>query len=288
MRLPKMLLLPAAVLAFLVPGAVAEVCQSSNGCQFWDNNYHEYVLYEQDTTKVDVLIYPSAGPFPLRDVTIAKHSVQAWKDGINNYGQTWFKNSVSINAYAPGIDATPPPADAITDPEVIIVISEHDPVLLFGIGLQSPFSVCTQQGGVQSVAEPHVHDGGFVQQVQCRSGGFVCLALNTNFLLGGTVQMFDLIAHEFGHCLGTGHVGDALDFNAKTVPPYDVMSYQYTPSGKNCVSNLNIRTMEGVYAPLLSQPSSTWLQPGDYYTMAPSAYLPTSAPCGALFVPLTG
>jgi hypothetical protein len=280
MRLPRVLL-PIALLAIAVPGAIAEVCQSSNGCQFWDNSYHEYVLYEEDTTKIDVLIYPSAGPFSLRDMTTAKFAVQGWKDGINAFGATWFKSNMNISAYIVGKD-TNIPADALTDPEIIIVMSQHNPVLLFGIGEQLPVSFCSQRDGLAAEGIPHVDPNSYVQQFQCKSGGLTCVALNTNFLLEGTIQMYDLVAHEFGHCLGhclgPGHVGDALDFNAKTVPAYDVMSYMSKTLQVNCVSNMNVRVMEGIYAPLLGQSSSIFLEPGDYYTMSTSTYQQLNCP----------
>lgn len=268
MRLPR-LLVPTVLLALFVPGAIAEVCGSSSGCEFWDNSYHEYVLYEEDTTKIDVLIIPPASPFALRDTTTAKLAVQGCKDGINAFGATWFKSAMNINAYVVGQDTIP--QDALNDPEVVIVISEHDPVLLFGIGAEPKQMVVTCESFGQQTLQQfpgHAHDGAQVSSADCTGTGFMCFAVNTNFLLGGTYQMYDLIAHEFGHCLGTGHVGDALDFDAKTVPAYDVMSYMYRSSHVNCVSNMNVKVMEGIYGHLLGQPASNDLHPGDYYTMS--------------------
>jgi hypothetical protein len=263
-----------SLLGLALPLSTAEVCQSASGCEFWDANYHEYTLYRVDATKIDVLILPPASPFALRDITTAKLAIQGWKDGINALGSTAFKSGVQINYYAVGQDNVP--QDALADPEIVVVMAEVNPVLLFGIGYQSPFGLCAQQGGIAQALEPHEHDGAYVQQFQCQTGGYVCLALNTNFLLGGRTQMYDLVAHEFGHCLGTGHVGDALDFDAKTVPAYDVMSYMYRSSHVNCVSSLNLRSLEGIYATLLG--TGTQLNPGSYYTMATSSYSQYACP----------
>lgn len=263
-------LIVASLFLIGVPLTSAEVCQKAQGCEFWDDSYHEYILYSVDTATVDVLIVPPVvSPYTLRDIATAEMAVQAWEDGVMDLGASWMTSGFSINHYTLGVDTNIPP-EALSDPEIIVVMSEHDPVLLFGIGLQLPASVCTQRGGMVAMTEPHEHNGITVYQAECTQGGRTCVALNTNFLLGGRYQMYDLVAHEFGHCLGVGHVGDALDFDAKSVPDYDIMSYQYNPSHVHCVSTLNVRSMESVYADLLG--GSGQLNPGAYYTMAQSSY----------------
>lgn len=248
--------------------ARAEQCTSSSGCEFWDNDYHEYVLYDEDTVNIDVLIVPPISPFATRDIVTVEKAIDAWDTAVNDMGDAWFADNLTIHRYTLG--KVVPPAAAINDPEIIVVSAEYNPVLLFGIGLQDPFGIC---GGLQTLwlSPPHQHNGWYVQQAECSSGGYRCLVLNTNFLLGGANSMYDLAAHEFGHCLGAGHVGDALDFDAKTFPDADVMSYQQH-THVNCVSNLNIEVLQGVYAPLLSRPSSEWLSAGDYVAMDPNDY----------------
>jgi hypothetical protein len=268
--------LPAAAFTTLVllafaPTASAAVCTTAAGCEFWDNDHHEYILYEVDTSSIDVLILPPATPFAaLGDMDILRSSVQAWDDGIDALGPAWLASGVDIRTYVIGEDV--PPASALQDPEIIVATAEYNPVVLFGIGLQVPIGVCTQQGGVASTLFQHAHADGAssVQAVQCQSGGIQCVVLNTNFLLGGERRLYDLNAHEVGHCLGIGHVGDALDFDAKTVPLTDIMSYNDVPSQVHCVSTLNIRAFEAVYAPLLGQAGGQG--PGTYVHQAPSAY----------------
>lgn len=265
------LLASLAILTALVavPVGSGAVCTSSSGCEFWDNNHHEYILYEVDTSSIDVLILPPATPFATTDVDVLRQSIVAWDDGIDALGPAWLANGVDIRAYAVGFDGVP--LSALQDPEILVVTAEYNPVLLFGIGEQAPFGVCTNQGGVAALVFQHSHGpDSAVQAFQCESGGIQCVVLNTNFLLGGERRLYDLNAHEVGHCLGIGHVGDALDFDAKTVPLTDIMSYNDVPSQVHCVSTLNIKAFEAVYASLLGQ--SGGQGPGTYVHGAPSAY----------------
>lgn len=253
----------------LAPTGSAAVCTTSSGCEFWDNNYHEYILYSVDKTTLDVLILPPVSPFATSDLVILEQSIQAWEDGIDALGPAWLSSGLDINIYALPLDV--PPQEALLDPDIIIVSAEYNPFLLFGIGYQVPFGLCTQQGGVANTIFQHSHGkASGVMAVQCERGGRQCVVVNTNFLLGGERRLYDLNAHEFGHCLGIGHVGDALDFDAKTVPLTDIMSYNDVPSQVHCVSSLNIKALEAVYAPLLGQPGGQG--PGTYVHMAPSAY----------------
>jgi hypothetical protein len=251
-------------LAFL-PGTDAAICQTSAGCEFWDSNYHQYILYEVDTPHVDVLIVPPASPFATRDVEGIALAVDQWDAGIDAIADPWFANGFDIESYTLGLDV--PSAEALADPEILVIAAEANPALLFGIGLQTPIGVCYAQE-----AAWHQHPGSPWGSVmaECGAGGQTCLALNTNFLLGGAKRMHDLVSHEFGHCLGIGHVGDAGDFDAKTVPLNDIMSYQYNPTHVHCVSNLDVESLQGVYAGLLGQ--SGQLLPGDFHSMVPSNY----------------
>src|SRR5688572_29446633 len=258
------LLATALVLAF-APSADADVCRREKGCDFWDGNYHEYILYEVDTPQVDVLIVPPASPFATRDIETVGLAVQQWQAGIAALADPWFEQGFAIRSYTAGVDV--PAADAAIDPEILVLTAEYNPVLLFGIGLQTPVGVCVAD---ESTFHQHTGSPWASAMAECGTGGMACLAINTSFLLGGERLMHDLVAHEFGHCLGIGHVGDALDFNAKTVPMDDIMSYQEDPAQVHCVSSLNVKALQAVYAGLLGQPG--FLPAGSYYHMSPSAY----------------
>lgn len=251
----------------MLPVSNATQCNTASGCEFWDSNYHEYILYNVDTPNVDVLIVPPASPFATRDIVTIEKSVDAWKAGIAASGGA-LATGLKINRYTLGKDV--PPQAALTDPEIIIVSAEYNPVLLFGIGLQLPVGICTQRGGVAHTFPTHEHDGAKLYRAECKQGGMTCVVVNTNFLLGGARRMFDLNSHEFGHCLGIGHVGDALDFDAKTFPAKDIMSYQYNANQVHCVSNLNTNALKAVYATLLGQTGQ--VNAGGYIQMTTSTY----------------
>ena len=88
-------------------------------------------------------------------------------------------------------------------------------------------------------------------------GGNICFAVNIGAdpapdLVGdGTITavypkpLFDLVAHEFGHCLSLGHVGDGSETVKWGPVPYtDIMSYSPEPRGlTKCLSTLDV---EGV------------------------------------------
>lgn len=259
------------------PGPVGEeddepvFCESEDECDFYDDDHHEYVLYDVDSVVLDVLIVPSASADHAEDTVVLKAAVDAWAAGIQELGSPWFATNLTINAYVLGKDS--PPQEAVSDPEIVVLAAEYNPVLLFGIGLEPKQLGCAVLGQETVRAyEAHAHDGMRVLASDCSGAGFVCFAVNTNFLNGSPVYLQDLVAHEFGHCLGAGHVGDALDFKAKRVPVQDIMSYQHDDEQVHCVSNLNVRLLEALYAPLLGVEVDQPVSAGDFYVMPRGEY----------------
>ncbi|HUR68412.1 MAG TPA: hypothetical protein VM370_04140 [Candidatus Thermoplasmatota archaeon] len=242
-------------------------CESEAACAFWDDDYHEFALYEVDTATIDVLVVPSASPTSAQDTATIRAAIDAWAAGIEALAAPWFADALDLRVHVLGEDA---PQEALNDPEIIVVAAEYNPAVLFGIGEQLPVNVC--RGEALETYPTHRHDGMIVRAARCESGGLTCVALNTNFLLGTKEQLYDLVAHEFGHCLGGGHVGDALDFSAKRVPVHDIMSYQHDETQVHCVSNLNVRVLEALYAPVLGVTPAVELSPGDFLTMPRSSY----------------
>lgn len=80
------------------------------------------------------------------------------------------------------------------------------------------------------------------------AGGNVCFAINGAIdPEPGTLDIFgifDLVSHEFGHCLTLGHVGDGAEGSWGRLASNDIMAYsQDPPGGTKCVSTLDV---EGV------------------------------------------
>ena len=80
------------------------------------------------------------------------------------------------------------------------------------------------------------------------AGGNVCFAINGAIDPAPEVidffNLFDLVSHEFGHCLTLGHVGDGAEGAWGVVPTNDIMAYHADPPDRNkCVSTLDV---EGV------------------------------------------
>lgn len=164
------------------------------------------------------------------------------------------------------------------DPEIVVISSNPvggigigiDPLdfssqllEIFGIedtgegpchGIQNPFDLAQWQA-MPGFDDHHGQDTGTYYEEDCDgAGGNICFAVNgaidptpgmdidyDNPLVNLPFGLFDLVAHEVGHCLTLGHVGDALDHTSKTVPTWDIMAYTDDPVGQTkCVSTLDV------------------------------------------------
>lgn len=270
----------AAVL--LLPAGVAQ--------NFDDGQYHQLILNDWDTAEIDVLVLPPVAADAFDRLEAVEKSIHAWSSGIQELGEPWLASGLVINSYTVGQDVIP--TSALQDPEIVVVSGEVNPFLLFGIGLAGDTYTCNvfpwlslettvelphpSPGHVRTL-DVHQHEQSpwSMTMLGCdQNVPDVCLVLNTNFAATATGQhrMYDLNAHEFGHCLGIGHVGDALDFSSTAFPEADIMSYQFDPAQVHCVSNLNVQGVQGTFAEALGRPSSEWLAPFDFIHMDPADY----------------
>jgi hypothetical protein len=121
-------------------------------------------------------------------------------------------------------------------------------------GMQNPFDL-SQWQALTGFDDHHDQGTGTYYEEDCDgAGGNVCFAVNgaidptpgmdvdyDNPVVNLPFGLFDLVAHEVGHCLTLGHVGDALDHTSKTVPTWDIMAYTDDPVGQTkCVSTLDV------------------------------------------------
>ncbi|MBF4163792.1 hypothetical protein [Nocardioides acrostichi] len=239
-----------------------------------DNHcYHMKVgLNGLDTPKVDVDVLIPVSPDAERDMRIASQSVQMWDDGLHylakQEGLTWLNDGfeMDVRTHQVVVDsdgALQEPLDLV-DPEIVVIVSNPaggigigiDPAYFAGeLGLldggdvpcaeiENPMSMSTWQG--MKGFDQHGGEPGGVYVQDCGGvGGNVCFAVNGAIdpVPGATdfFPLFDLVSHEFGHCLTLGHVGDGADGPWGPTPTNDIMAYSTDPPLVNkCVSSLDL------------------------------------------------
>lgn len=234
--------------------------------------YHMKVgLNALDTPKVDVDILVPVSPAAERDLRIAEQSVQMWAGGIDYLADEmrmpWLSKGFDMNIRTHELLVNPTGTLAaplnLVDPEIVVVLS--NPAGGIGIGID-PSNFISQLGitdgeGVPCASVPNpfsmagwkargmqVHGGeqGGTYVEDCGGvGGNVCFAVNgaVDPVPGASdfFPAFDLVSHEFGHCLTLGHVGDGADGPWGPTPTNDIMAYSTDPPGiSKCVSTLDV------------------------------------------------
>lgn len=273
----------------VVPAQAAPTCPAGtvtaieSPTTFNDGCYHQYLLYNVDTPHVDALILPPVtGNNAVRDITLIEQSVAAWDAGIEQLAEPWFRDGFDLDWYRVGID--PVPNEALWDPELVVVSASYNPVRfgLLGIGLETPVSSChglsfpiESEEEARAIPNLHWHPDSLwaSARAECGNGGYTCFVINME-ALGNTAgqrrNMYDLVSHEFGHCLGIGHVGDATDFTTAAFPSKDIMAYA-VGNHVHCVSTMDLRALEYTYAHLLGQAPNRNTA-GKYMRSHPSAW----------------
>ena len=298
------MILPVAALLLLAAVPMGQSAGETQPCApydpsppFTDYCYHQGVWYVLDTTQVDVLILPPAGPYALQDIQMAAESLDMWDAGLHALGGPAL-DGLTIDSYTVGLDAIP--ESALADPEVIVTLTtETQPFALVGLATLHPINFCH---GIQASTATWDQVPGFHQHAgspfgsfvaSCSSGGKMCYVINTGFtgLLGLPTAdtgrtMFDLISHEVGHCLSLGHVGDAdteSTDDSLAYPHHDIMSYEndgLIAPRSHCVSNLDAQTVTKAFSSMLAPPGTTAIAPAPaaYVHMQPASYSQPTCP----------
>lgn len=236
--------------------------------------YHMKVgLNALDSPQVDVAVLVPVSPTVERDMRIMRQAVEMWEGGINYLSQEmdlgWLHSGVDFHVTVDAIDLTGDEGGELTtyplvDPEIVVIAT--NPVGGVGIGVD-PMWLSRQLEIVDENLVPcHTIENpldfeywenvpGFDSHHEDRSGTYVedCGGAGGNvcFAINGAVDpvpgvtdvfsLYDLVSHEFGHCLTVGHVGDGADGPWGQVPTNDIMAYSADPPGLNkCVSTLDV------------------------------------------------
>jgi hypothetical protein len=224
-----------------------------------------------DSPKVDVLVLVPVSPTAERDMRIMRQSVEMWEGGIDYLAREmrldWLAKGMDfhvtvdyVSLNGDGGEFTTYP---IVDPEIVVIAT--NPVGGIGIGVDPVPLVFTNENLVPCHNVPDAFDFGYWENLpgfnshheertgtyveDCGGkGGNICFAINGAIdPVPGQVDvfgLFDLVSHEFGHCLTLGHVGDGAEGEWGVVPTNDIMAYDADPPGlTKCVSTLDV---EGV------------------------------------------
>ncbi|MCW2814870.1 MAG: Thrombospondin type 3 repeat [Nocardioides sp.] len=219
-----------------------------------------------DSPKVDVLVLVPASPTAERDMRIMRQSVEMWEGGIEQLArrmkQPWLTEvdfHITVDALSGEFTTYP-----LVDPEIVVVGTNPvggigigiDPAQFVGdlgiydasgapcLGIENPFDFAAWSALPGFDTHHEERSGTYVEDCG-GAGGNVCFAINGAIdPLPGTTEvfsLFDLVSHEFGHCLTVGHVGDGAEGSWGPVPTNDIMSYNEDPPGlSKCVSSLDV------------------------------------------------
>ncbi|MBU2110329.1 MAG: hypothetical protein KKE65_01585 [Actinobacteria bacterium] len=235
--------------------------------------YHMKVgLNALDSPRIDVAVLVPVSPVAERDMRVAEQAVQMWGEGVDyladEMGMEWLSDGVDMNVttYELKVDPTGVLTKPIqlVDPEIVVIMS--NPAGGIGIGID-PVSFAGELGIVDGEGTPCVVEDdpfdfaswqdkdGFDQHGMENGGTYVedCGGVGGNvcFAVNGAVDpvpgasdffpLYELVAHEFGHCLTVGHVGDGADGPWGPTATNDIMAYSTDPPGlAKCVSTLDV------------------------------------------------
>ena len=227
-----------------------------------------------DSPQVDVVVMVPVSPTAERDMRLMRQSVEMWEAGIDHLADEmeldWLADGVdfhvTIDYFDPaGGDGGEFTTYPIVDPEIVVIAT--NPVGGIGIGVdpvdftapilelynsdlvpchnvQNPFDF-EYWDSLPGFDSHHGARSGTYNEDCGGAGGNICFAINGAIdPVPGTLDVFgifDLVSHEFGHCLTLGHVGDGAEGSWGRLTSNDIMAYSQDPPGRTkCVSTLDV------------------------------------------------
>ena len=162
-------------------------------------------------------------PYENSYLRATEQSAADWKRAINTFGAGWLSSGLVINNYVVGRDNIP--QSALTNPEIVVTSDQNKGPIL----------------GVSVSTRP-------------------CIVDNSKFFITSFTyeDMYNISAHEYGHCLGLDHSFGTPDDSTIT---HDVIYATYNDNPgvignhRHCISNLNVKGLERVFGGLFGQPS---------------------------------
>jgi hypothetical protein len=229
-----------------------------------------------DSPEVNVAVLVPVSPTAERDMRIMRQAVEMWDGGLHQLARQmkmdWLAKGVHINVTTKlvPVDANGIPTQVIRLVKPKIVVIATNPAGGIGIGIDPVYFASSLTGALgidtssgvpcMSIPNPfsmmawqarpgfdghHGALGGTMVQQCDGPGGNVCFSVNgaVDPIPGKTdfFSIFDLVAHETGHCLTLGHVGDGADGPWGPTPTNDIMAYSSDPVDvAKCVSTLDV------------------------------------------------
>lgn len=231
-----------------------------------DTSYKQPVFFTWERGALDVLIVPpnhgqlvngngvlnnydpdELDPCQNSYVTAMKQAIEDWRKAVDQFGSNALKNTLSTEDYVVGCDDEIP-AEALLDPEIVIVTDETKAVIL---GL----TLSTRAG------EPRIE-------------GVPCLVDNSKFFVTSftDIDMYNVGGHEYGHCLGLDHAEGGPKRDTTLQDDMMFATYGQSPGSRTnhrqCQSNLNVRGLERVFGALFVPEAPS----GGTATLAPAEY----------------
>lgn len=229
-----------------------------------------------DSPQVDVAVLVPVSPTAERDMRIMRQSVEMWEAGIDymadQMGLSWLADGMDFHVTVDYVDPTGGEGGEFTtyplvDPEIVVIATNPaggagigiDPVDFVGPvteivledadevpchNVENPFDF-EYWDGLPGFNGHHESRSGTYTEDCGGAGGNVCFAINGAIDPApeevDVFSLFDLVSHEFGHCLTIGHVGDGAEGSWGALPSNDIMAYSQDPPGLNkCVSTLDV------------------------------------------------